>query len=376
MSMQVAMEAVADGAAGLRERRRLSTHLRDCERLPAQPPWRWASIRSRWRARQQAAPAARGRALLPLPAFLRRRLEDGAGLLELDGPSAAEQGASLAGRQPPWWSLRPLAAGGAGVATKASGGGVPLPGRWAGVPAPSPSRRVDDDGTRVEAAMAPAAGASGQGRRGRGRLRGRGGPATPVRAPGRLPRPGGDGARGGAGGVEGGTRGAAQDRWAARRRHRRQVGLWSRLRATRRRHRGQHVDDRVTGLVDDTVRCHRRRRRSFESRASVPGTVGPCRHRRRLAAAPARAEVNARGVQTAFPRPATGVTVPPTPLQSPGTESACRNRSRAAPDAAIDTLRLRWRGKTRHLPRVPYGHEPLLDGGVLLGPASRSWWTR
>ena len=89
-------------------------------------PSRWAS--TPWslgleqsRARRAAQRAA---AFLPLPAFLRRRLEEAAGL----GPATQagiEQGATLAGKATAILVATVVAAGGAGMAHKASGGSLP-----------------------------------------------------------------------------------------------------------------------------------------------------------------------------------------------------------------------------------------------------------
>ena len=126
--MRVAMEAVADGArTGMRERRRLTSHLRacaDCRRTAVTIGLDELALAA---ARERGSALRRVAGLLPLPAFLRRRTDEGLGLLNSVGP-ATEQGASLAAKAAAVAVAAALAAGGAGVATKASGGAVPLPG--------------------------------------------------------------------------------------------------------------------------------------------------------------------------------------------------------------------------------------------------------
>jgi RNA polymerase sigma factor (sigma-70 family) len=128
LRMRVTMEAAADGLrTGMRERRRLTTHLRDCANCRRTAvtigldDLALAAARDRGRALRRIA------GLLPLPGFLRRRMEDGAAALNSVGP-AAEQGVSLAGKATALVVAAALAAGGAGVATKASGGELSFPG--------------------------------------------------------------------------------------------------------------------------------------------------------------------------------------------------------------------------------------------------------
>ncbi|MGH2978402.1 MAG: RNA polymerase sigma factor, partial [Solirubrobacterales bacterium] len=130
--MRVAMEAAADGRrTGIRERRRLTIHLRDCTACRRTAVAIGLDELALAAARERGGAVRRVAGLLPLPAFLRRRMEDGAGLFSSMGP-AAEQGASLAGKVTAVVVAAALAAGGAGVATKASGGAVPLPGGLGG----------------------------------------------------------------------------------------------------------------------------------------------------------------------------------------------------------------------------------------------------
>ncbi len=126
--MRVTMEATADGLRiGMRDRRRLTSHLRDCAEC------RRTAVTIGLDELALAAARDRGRALrriagfLPLPGFLRRRMEDGVAALNAMGPAAGD-GVSLAGKATAVVVAAALAVGGAGVATKASGGGLSLPG--------------------------------------------------------------------------------------------------------------------------------------------------------------------------------------------------------------------------------------------------------
>jgi RNA polymerase sigma factor (sigma-70 family) len=126
-SMRTAMQTVADGDARARERRRLSSHLQRCK------PCRRHAVamgldtlvlglepgRTR-RALDRAA------ALLPLPGFLRRRIGESAGSLGQASQAGIEQSATLVGKTAAVLVAAALAAGGAGVAQKASGGDLGL----------------------------------------------------------------------------------------------------------------------------------------------------------------------------------------------------------------------------------------------------------
>ena len=94
--------------------------------------------------------------LLPLPGFLRRRMEDGVAALNSVGP-AAEHGVSLAGKATAVVVAAALAAGGAGVATKASGGGLSLPGGAGWEAGPAGARAAPGTATGTVAARAAAA---------------------------------------------------------------------------------------------------------------------------------------------------------------------------------------------------------------------------
>ena len=126
-SMRTAMHAVADGDARARQRRRLSSHLHRCK------PCRRHAVSmgldslvlglEPGRARRALNRAA---ALLPLPAFLRRRLAESAGGFGQAAQAGIEQGATLAGKVTAVLVATALAAGGAGVANKGAGGQLPL----------------------------------------------------------------------------------------------------------------------------------------------------------------------------------------------------------------------------------------------------------
>ena len=125
-SMRTAMEGVTDGSVRARDRRRLSSHLHHCK------PCRRHAVAmgldslvvgsEQSRARRAAQRAA---AFLPLPAFLRRRLQEAGGGLGPASQAGIEQGATLAGKATAILVAMIVAAGGAGVAHKASGGTLP-----------------------------------------------------------------------------------------------------------------------------------------------------------------------------------------------------------------------------------------------------------
>jgi RNA polymerase sigma factor (sigma-70 family) len=130
--MRIAMEAAADGGrVGLRERRRLTTHLRQCAGCRRTAVTIGLDELALAAARERGSALHRVAGLLPLPAFLRRRLGDAAGALNSIGP-AGEQGTSLAAKATAVVVAAALAAGGAGVAHQASGGALPLPGGLGG----------------------------------------------------------------------------------------------------------------------------------------------------------------------------------------------------------------------------------------------------
>jgi RNA polymerase sigma factor (sigma-70 family) len=126
-SVRLAMERAADGRrTGLRERRRLTTHLRDCDTCRRTAVTIGLDELALAAARERGSALRRALGLLPLPAFLRRRGEDASSLLNALGP-AAEGGGSLVVKAGAVVAAAVIAAGGAGVATKAAGGDLRIP---------------------------------------------------------------------------------------------------------------------------------------------------------------------------------------------------------------------------------------------------------
>lgn len=125
--VRLAMERVAEGRrTGLRERRRLTTHLRDCDGCRRTAVTIGLDELALAAARERGGALRRAMGLLPLPAFLRRRGDSATALLNTLGP-AAETGGSLAVKAGAVVAAALIAAGGAGVATKASGGDLRVP---------------------------------------------------------------------------------------------------------------------------------------------------------------------------------------------------------------------------------------------------------
>ena len=179
-NMRTAMEGVTDGSVRARDRRRLSGHLQHCK------PCRRHAVAmgldslvlglEQSRARRAAQRAA---AFLPLPAFLRRRLEEFAGL----GPATQagmEQGASFAGKATAILIATIVAAGGAGVAHKASGGTLP----GGNLPVVGDSGGGGDAGGGSRNAGGDSGGAAGGGGSGGGGAQGS--PGAPGSGPGGM----------------------------------------------------------------------------------------------------------------------------------------------------------------------------------------------
>ena len=122
-SMRTAMDGIADGSARARDRRRLSSHLQRCKpcRRHAVSMGLDSLVLGLEPGRVRGA-LNRAGALLPLPAFLRRRLGEAAGGLSQAAPAGVEHGATLAGKATAVLVATALAAGGAGVAHKARAG--------------------------------------------------------------------------------------------------------------------------------------------------------------------------------------------------------------------------------------------------------------
>jgi len=142
-SMGTAMEGIADGSARARDRRHLSNHLQQCK------PCRRRAVAmgldslvlglDHSRARRAVKRAA---ACLPLPAFLRRRLDEAAGGFGPAAQAGVEHGASLADKATAILVATVVAAGGAGVAHKATGGSL----LGGGLPLVGDSKPVGDTG--------------------------------------------------------------------------------------------------------------------------------------------------------------------------------------------------------------------------------------
>jgi len=87
--MRVTMEATADGLrTGMRERRRLTMHLRDCADCRRTAVTIGLDDLALAAARDRGSALRRIAGLLPLPGFLRRRMDDGVAALNTMGPAA------------------------------------------------------------------------------------------------------------------------------------------------------------------------------------------------------------------------------------------------------------------------------------------------
>jgi hypothetical protein len=119
--MQTVMLHLTDGRIGLRQERRLTRHLDDCAACRREAVALGLDDLVVGSPSRAKAALARVAGFLPLPAFLRRRWFDGAGMLGSAGPGgAAEQGASLVGKAAVVLAAAVIAGGGAaGVAHKA-----------------------------------------------------------------------------------------------------------------------------------------------------------------------------------------------------------------------------------------------------------------
>jgi RNA polymerase sigma factor (sigma-70 family) len=192
--MQTVMTHLIDGQIGLRQERRLVRHLHDCV------PCRREAVALGLDDLLFAAPSrtraalSRVAAFLPLPAFLRRRWADGAGLLGSAGSSgAAEQGASFVSKAAIMLAAAAIAGGSAGVAQQT--GVIGHGGKSVRTPAGhGPSRVVNSS-----QGSAPVSGRSGGVRSGTGKAGTAGGRGSAgANAPG-----GGSGAGAGSGGDRG-----------------------------------------------------------------------------------------------------------------------------------------------------------------------------
>ena len=198
--MQTVMTHLVDGRIGLRQERRLIRHLQDCDGC------RREAVALGLDDLLFAAPSrtrsalSRVAAFLPLPAFLRRRWLDGAGLLGSSGSGAVEQGTSLAVKAGIVLAAAAIAGAGAGVAEKT--GMIGHDGSKAESPAgQGPSRVVNQ--SQGSPSAAGKGGRNATGRAGSGRLGGGAG----AHAPG-----GGAGAGAGSGSSSGAESGAGAGR--------------------------------------------------------------------------------------------------------------------------------------------------------------------
>ena len=375
----VAMEATADGRRiGMRERRRLTTPPARLRRLPprgGRDRPRRPRARGRPRPWQRSAPRRRPPAAARLPAPPAGRRRRGAGL---DRARRREQGVSLAGKATAVVVAAALAAGGAGVGDE----GVRRRAAAPGVARRRVRRAASGSGTATgQSAARASGGASASGRRRGGRRRGSSGrlaarhgrrrAAAEARPASRTHGPPGGAP------VRRGTSGAARRRVGGAERHAGPLGgtvgslvdVTGRDRGPHRRpghgHGGQ---DRAGRHGRQGSGASRRRRSSFPARTGVAGTGGGS-----SGSTPARRRRSLGDVQPSLPVQTPGVTVPQTGVTVPGTAAAPALADAGLPgtDRSIGTLRFDGEAGARRVPRVPDGHEPVLDGCVLLGPAPR-----
>ncbi len=215
--MRATMESIADGTARARERRRLSSHLHHCKSC------RRAAVALGLDSLvlgPRRSPLHRAAALLPLPAFLRRRIED-PGLLAPAAQLGSEHGSTLAAKTAAVVAAAAICAGGVGVTNKAVRGELPLVGGSTSSAEAGGGRGADDAtggrggtggtaaGQAFDGAGNPLMGAAAQ-PGAAGAAPGQGGPA----GPGALVGPGGPAGTapggqpvGGLGAIPGGTLG-------------------------------------------------------------------------------------------------------------------------------------------------------------------------
>jgi RNA polymerase sigma factor (sigma-70 family) len=127
LNTQTALAKIVDGRIGLREERRMSGHLRDCAACRREAVALGLDDLALGRVRSALSRAA---AILPLPAFLRRRWLDWLQSLGA-GSAGAEQGASLATKAVAVVAAAALVGGGAQVARVAAGHDSVQPGAGA-----------------------------------------------------------------------------------------------------------------------------------------------------------------------------------------------------------------------------------------------------
>jgi RNA polymerase sigma factor (sigma-70 family) len=194
--MRTVLVHLTDGRIGLRQERRLVRHLNDCAACRREAVALGHDHLVVGAPSRAKAALSRVAGFLPLPAFLKRRFGDGAGLLGSGGQGAAE-GASLAGKAAAVLAAAAIAGGGAGVAHKAG-----VIGDGGGSKAAAPATGQDPSTTPT----GPSSSGGGGGGAGRPSKTARGGdgPAG-ARQPGGSSQAG----RGGAAGQTGAVGGAA-----------------------------------------------------------------------------------------------------------------------------------------------------------------------
>jgi RNA polymerase sigma factor (sigma-70 family) len=116
--MQMAMAALNGGRVGIRTERRLIRHLSDCAACRREAVALGLDELALGASSRTRSAITRVAAFLPLPAFLRRRLFDGAGLIGSAGHGAAADGMSLAAKAGIVLAVAAIAGGGAGIAHK------------------------------------------------------------------------------------------------------------------------------------------------------------------------------------------------------------------------------------------------------------------
>ena len=320
--MRVTMEATADGLrTGMRERRRLTMHLRDCADCRRTAVTIGLDDLALAAARDRGHALRRIAGLLPLPGFLRRRMEDGAAALHTMGPVAGE-GVSLAAKATAVVVVAALAAGGAGVATKASGGGLSLPGVAGGGSGEAGAGSGHGDGAGGGGAGSTADGGTGelspggaaspaQGPGGSAGRDGRGG-TSPSGASG-TPGNTGEDAAGAVGGALGGAVGGAE----------RTSGSLGGTVGSVVETTGETVNrtgDRVTGLVDKTLQDVSGGTAPRLPNVQLPGTNGGSSGSGGGSSGSTLPDVGGLVQQPRLEVQTPGVTVPQTGVTVPGTQ--------------------------------------------------------
>jgi RNA polymerase sigma factor (sigma-70 family) len=123
--MQTVMAGLNGGRIGIRTERRLARHLSDCPACRREAVALGLDELALGASSRTRSAISRAAAFLPLPAFLRRRLFDGSGVIGTAGQGPAAEGMSIAAKAGIVLAAAAIAGGGAGVAHKAGalGGG-------------------------------------------------------------------------------------------------------------------------------------------------------------------------------------------------------------------------------------------------------------